>query len=494
MANLALAYRDAGKLDLALPLAEETLRLSEAKLGPDHPNTLSSMNNLASEYQAARKLDLALPLYEETLKREKAKLGPDHPDTLTCMNNLASAYQAAGKLDLALPLYEETLKLAKARLGPDHPGTLHIMNDLGSAYWSAKRLDKSIPLFEEALRRQEAMHRRQHPDTIVNAANLGVNYMDAGRLEEALPLLEEGYRGAKKYPGLQWVGPKLLDGYVLAGKTEQAVSLAKEIVAQGRAALPKGSPQLADQLANLGYLLLQAKAFTEAEPPLRECLAILGKTQPDRWTTFNAQSMLGGALLGVKKYDEAEPLLLQGYEGLCHLEWTMPAPARTFLTDAIQRLVSFYQSRGGHGDPENAAKYRELLRQRMARSGPDHPDIAFWFDYNFTPNPGPRQWKRVDDTQWREIYSDGHFVAFSLVGPSNDPANPGIVVRRQPDTGFDVLIPPIKEGAPFKYRPKSSDAWRTLGILQLPSIMTPPLTQSAPASRPTSTPSSAGLN
>src|SRR5262249_28410063 len=71
-------------------------------------------------YQAPGKLDGALPLYVETLKLIKAKLGPDHPSSLTSFNNLAEAYQAAGKLDRALPLYEETLKLKKAKLGPDH--------------------------------------------------------------------------------------------------------------------------------------------------------------------------------------------------------------------------------------------------------------------------------------------------------------------------------------------------------------------------------------
>jgi hypothetical protein len=47
--------------------------------------------------------------------------------------------------------------------------------------------------------------------------------------------------------------------------------------------------------------MLQAKAFTDAEPLLRKCLAIREKTQPDLWTTFNTQSLLGGALLGQKK-------------------------------------------------------------------------------------------------------------------------------------------------------------------------------------------------
>jgi len=33
---------------------------------------------------------------------------------------------------------------------------------------------------------------------------------------------------------------------------------------------------------------------------------------PDDWLTFNTQSMLGGALLGRKRYADAEPLLVKG--------------------------------------------------------------------------------------------------------------------------------------------------------------------------------------
>jgi hypothetical protein len=42
------------------------------------------------------------------------------------------------------------------------------------------------------------------------------------------------------------------------------------------------------------------------------------------WLTFNTQSLLGGALLGQKKYAEAEPLLVKGYEGLKTREKTIP--------------------------------------------------------------------------------------------------------------------------------------------------------------------------
>src|SRR5262249_5596396 len=60
----------------------ETARALFAKLGDDR-GTLTSMNNLAVTYDdlLGRHTD-ALRLNEETLARRNAKLGPDHPDTL----------------------------------------------------------------------------------------------------------------------------------------------------------------------------------------------------------------------------------------------------------------------------------------------------------------------------------------------------------------------------------------------------------------------------
>ena len=188
---LASGYLDAGKLDLAVPLFEETLALMKAKLGPDHPDTLQCMNGLAVCYRRSDRLDLALPLYEETLRLRKAKLGPDHPLTLQTMNNLAVAYQSANRLDLALPLYEETLAIKKVRLGPDHPETLATMGNLGWGYQDAGQLDLALPLLEETLALQKAKLGPDHPDTLATMNNLATSYQDAGKLDLALPLLEE---------------------------------------------------------------------------------------------------------------------------------------------------------------------------------------------------------------------------------------------------------------------------------------------------------------
>jgi tetratricopeptide (TPR) repeat protein len=369
MGNIALAYMEAGKLDIAVPLCEETLKLQKAQRGLDQPATLAAMGNLAEAYRRAGKLHLALPLCAETLRLRRARLGPEHLDTLNSMHNLAGAYMETGKLDQAVPLFEEAFERLKSMLGLTHPHTVLCMANLTDAYRSAKRLDKSIFLFEQLLKRQQAELGQDHRATLETEAKLGVNYKDAGRLKEAIPLLKRAQQAAKRYPQLRFADRHLLDAYAIAGENEKLVSLSRELLSEARATLPKHSPQLAQQLALLSVPLLQAKSFAEAEPLLRECLAIRERTQPDAWSTFNTKSMLGDVLLGRNKYADAEPLLRAGYEGMKQREKAIPPQANTRVPEAIGRLVRLYEATG---KTEQAARWRkELEATKAAQKEPE---------------------------------------------------------------------------------------------------------------------------
>jgi len=277
-------------------------------------------------------------------------LGNDHPVTLTSMNNLALAYQAAGKLDRALPLFEETVALMKSKLGPDHPDTHQSMNNLAGGYWRAKRLDQSIPLFEECLKLRRVKSGEEHPNTMLVKANLGVNYKDAGRLAEALPLLDEANRAVRKYPTLRWVRRQLLDAYIKGGRNDEAAALAKEMLIEDRAALPAGSPQLAGTLAQVGLSLLKTKNWAEAEAVVREALTIREAREPDDWRTFDTKSRLGGALLGQKKYAQAEPLLKAGYEGMKQRAEKILPQDKLRLGEALDRLIELAEATGNVED------------------------------------------------------------------------------------------------------------------------------------------------
>jgi tetratricopeptide (TPR) repeat protein len=347
MHNLAFAYQAAGMLHRALPLAEDALKLRKARLGADHPDTLISMGNLAGAYQRTGQLDRALPLYEEALRLLKARLGADHPLTLTGMGNLGWGYQAAGQLDKAVPLYEETLKLQKARLGADHLQALITMNNLAIAYQAAGQLDKAVPLYEETLKKTEAKHAPDHPRTLQSMGSLAIAYQAAGQFDKAVPLYEKTLEKAKATlapddPFILTIMGNLGTAYAQAKQSEKAAATLAAFADGMRNQVPKDSPQFAGVLAQVSLELLECGQPTAAELLLRECLAIREKTQPDVWTTFNTRSMLGEALLGQKKYAAAEPLLLEGYDGMKAREKAIPPQASARIPEALERLIEFY--------------------------------------------------------------------------------------------------------------------------------------------------------
>ncbi len=73
--------------------------------------------------------------------------------------------------------------------------------------------------------------------------------------------------------------------------------------------------------------------------------------------------MLGGTLLGIKNYPEAEPLLISGYEGMKRVEQSVPAVGKIRLTEALERLVELYTALD---KPDEVAKWQTELNQRKA--------------------------------------------------------------------------------------------------------------------------------
>ncbi|MGO9467838.1 MAG: tetratricopeptide repeat protein [Isosphaeraceae bacterium] len=360
--NLAETYRNAGRMAEALALHEETLKLMKSKLGPEHPATLTSRKNLSRVYLALGRPAEAIALDEETLKLTTSSLGPDNPATLICRNNLAEAYLAARRTGEAISMHEETLKLLTAKLGPDHRDTLTARNNLAAAYWKAGRLDRSVPLFEETLRLMTAKLGPDYPETLTTLANLGINYLDAGRAAEGARLMEESLERARARPevlaALAFVTPQLAAALDAAGQFARAEPLYTAALKQALKQFGPNDPRSAAAMAAAGRNLLMLKKWAEAEPTLRECLAIREHFQPDGWPTFNVRSLVGGSLLGQKKYAEAEPLLLSGHEGLKAREAQIPPKAKARLTEAGGRLVKLYEA---WGKKDKADEWRKRL-------------------------------------------------------------------------------------------------------------------------------------
>jgi len=152
----------------------------------------------------------------------------------------------------------------------------------------------------------------------------------------------------------------LTQHYVLRQDHARAEPLLVRLLQDQRAHLPKGHPQIGLTLALLGLTRLELKQYEAAEPVLRECLEIREHQMPDSWQVFNAKSLLGGSQLGQKKYADAEPLLLAGYEGLKARQKDIPPLALPRLKEAGQRVVDLYQA---WEKPDKVKEWREKLKE-----------------------------------------------------------------------------------------------------------------------------------
>ena len=77
--------------------------------------------------------------------------------------------------------------------------------------------------------------------------------------------------------------------------------------------------------------------------------------------------MLGESLLGQKKWTEAEPLLLSGYEGMKSREAKISASLMNRLREAGARIVALYNA---WGKKDKADQWRKRLETEVVPARP----------------------------------------------------------------------------------------------------------------------------
>lgn len=169
--NLAELHQAQGKYEQAEPLYRRALVVREKVLGPDHPATATSLNDLAELYQTQGKYEEAEPLYQRALAIRESILGPEHPDTALSLNNLAVLYADQGKYEQAEALSHRDLAIKEKVLGPEHPSTATSLNTLAKCYQLQGNYEQAELLYQRALTIYEKVFGPQHPDTVKTMKN-----------------------------------------------------------------------------------------------------------------------------------------------------------------------------------------------------------------------------------------------------------------------------------------------------------------------------------
>ncbi|MEC8684154.1 MAG: tetratricopeptide repeat protein, partial [Bacteroidota bacterium] len=191
--NLAALYQSMGDHNKALPLIQQSLKITESSLGCNHTDYADSLNNLAGLYQSMGEHNKALLLLQQSLKIIESSLGFNHADYADSLNNLAALYRSMGEHNKALPLFQQSLKIRESSLGSNHPDYAVSLNNLAFLYQSMGEHNKALPLYQQSLKIRESSLGSNHPDYADSLNNLALLYQSMGDHNKTLLLLQQQF-------------------------------------------------------------------------------------------------------------------------------------------------------------------------------------------------------------------------------------------------------------------------------------------------------------
>jgi serine/threonine protein kinase/tetratricopeptide (TPR) repeat protein len=360
------AYWRVGMVPRGVALLEKVRDAAVKRYPADDPRTLDVLSALGGAYQSAGKYAESTALLEKVLDARVKQFGDAHVSTLRAMNNLAYVYRAGSQMRRAVLLFEKARDVVVPKLGPYNPLTLHILNNLAGTYRAYGKTAEAIALHEQVLQRSVLLFGTRHPGTLTTMYHLGAAYQAAKEPEKALPLLQQAaaeveLHGFVPLEAGDMIG-QLCSCHEQLKQYEQAEVWRRKWLPLAKAKAGPRPERYAVALAGLGSNLIRQQKHADAEPFLREGLALFEKRKPEEWETFRTQSLFGAALLGQRKYADAEPHLVRGCRGMAGWAERLGPSHGSFtrkpLTEALERLVQLYDA---WGKPAEAAKWRKEL-------------------------------------------------------------------------------------------------------------------------------------
>jgi serine/threonine-protein kinase len=390
--TIGWAYNQLGLFEAAAEPLERGLELRRRALGPEHPETLTSLFHVADNVRGQGDFERAVELYRQTLDGQLRALGPDSPEVATTLEMLAFAVynfksdfsEAESLLERALAIRRrnrddevglaETLhrlagiqevrrrtreaealfreaRAIRIRLqGEDHPETLEASKGVADALRVQGRYAEAEEMFRRVLEIERRVLGSDHETHAYTMTKLGFAVLyQPGREAEAEGYFRESLRIRREalgadHPAVMFSLSNL--GYCMEaqGRLGDAETLYRRALENARRSFPAPSHHTAHPLVGLGDVLTARGATAEAETLLREALDVrrtaLG---PDNPLTAQAESSLGECLTVRGALDEAGALLRHAWE----IQSATPEESRTFLEKTRRRLARLEEARGG---------------------------------------------------------------------------------------------------------------------------------------------------
>lgn len=358
MHNLAGLLVNKGDYAQAEPLHRRVLERRERVLGPEHPDTITSVHYLAELLHLKGSFEQSELMYGRALEGRERVLGQDHPHTLSTLSNMAGLLYHKGNLDQAELMYRRALEGREQVLGQEHPHTLSSVDDLALLLDGKGDYAQAEPLYRRIMESGERVLGREHPDTLESVHNLARLLYRRGEYAQAEPL----FRRAVESRGC---------------------------------VLGRDHPDTLKSVHNLAGLLESKGDYAQAEPLYRRAMEargrVLGREHPDTLGTANNLAFL---LENNGNYTQAQPLYLRALLGLIVISCAI-GREHPNLRACLGNYASCL-SKTGLTEAEVRARIDELLGRRGGTE---------LFEVNATQHVTPQQLRSMA----LKMYKEGNY-------------------------------------------------------------------------------------
>jgi tetratricopeptide (TPR) repeat protein len=320
--DLALVISRRGNVQAAIPVMEDALTMQRQLRGDQpHPALAEALNNLGLLLYTSGEYERSAALILQSITMKRVLLGNKHPEIAISLNNLAMLMQDKGNLSAADSLFRQALAMHRELEGNLHPDVANTLNNLAFVLHDEGKITEAMNTKRESLQIYQQLFPGDHPETAATLNTLGFWQSEQGRYAEAEQSLRQGLEMRRRLLG-------------------------------------NDHPNVASSLSNLAILQVATHRYQEAVDSARDAARIFSLTlPPTHWKLALARATEGAALLGLKRYAEAQRLIDPSYATLAQNKGVLPS---------YRKLVSGYREQlyGAWHPPQSAARDAAAVKLR----------------------------------------------------------------------------------------------------------------------------------
>ena len=337
--------------DRARPLLDRAVLLARGAGGPEHPRLGQALNDLGVLQRRMAELHASVATLKEALDVRRRLIGPRHKDLGVTLSEIGRTYEDMGDTVNAEAWSREALAMRRAVFGEEHRETATNLGDLGRMLWRRGDLVGAEPLLRQSLDITRRTLGDRHPNVAGALLNLGNVLEDKGEHVAAEALFRQALAIRREVlaPTHSSVAGALNS---LAGvlreerRLDEARAALEEALSIAVPFYGSDSRQVAAYRVSLARVYLAQSDAVSAEPLLRQALAVRVRAyDSEDWRIAATRSLLGDALTSLRRYEEAETLLLEARRVLKPVPGGQGREAEATAT-RLTRLYDLWPGRG----------------------------------------------------------------------------------------------------------------------------------------------------